>query len=209
LTRIILASASPRRRELLAALLPEFEVVAADIPEPVSGDPVHDAVSLAEAKLAAVSETLSPGDDAVIIAADTIVHDGKKAYGKPADADDAVRMLRELQGREHRVITGLAVGRGTQVEGGYSEAWVHMASLRTASIAEYVASGRPLDKAGAYAIQDEDVPTVDRIEGCYCAVMGLPLWRLREMLVAAGVECADPGASVSRCASCPERFLGA
>jgi septum formation protein len=82
-----------------------------------------------------------------------------------------------------------------------------MAALPDAAIEAYVASGRPLDKAGAYAIQDEDVPTVASWSGCYCAVMGLPLWRVRVLLEQAGVRCGSPDAAFARCAACPEREL--
>ena len=80
-----------------------------------------------------------------------------------------------------------------------------LAGLDDGTIAEYVASGRPLDKAGGYAIQDEDVPTVHSLEGCYCGVMGLPLWLTRGLLQARGISCADPSATFPRCAVCPER----
>lgn len=202
MTRVILASASPRRRELLAALVRDFEVMPADVPEPLSGDPHENARRLAGDKAAFVAKQ-HPG--AVVIGADTIVHLNGRSYGKPAGAADAVRILRELRGREHHVVTGIAIASPGGLQVASSETVVHMAPLADDAVAAYVASGRPLDKAGAYAIQDADVPTVATWEGCYCNVVGLPLWRLRGLLSAAGVASAEPHLSMKRCDGCPER----
>ena len=202
MTRVILASASPRRRELLAALAADFEVLAADVPEPLGGDPHENATSLAAAKASAVSKH-HPG--ALVIGADTIVHDAGVSYGKPRDAADAVRILGELRGRTHQVVTGLAVAADGELRVASSETAVHMAVLSDGQVAAYVASGRPLDKAGAYAIQDGDVPTVASWDGCYCNVVGLPLWRLRALLRECGLTWAEPHLSIMRCAECPER----
>lgn len=200
--RIILASASPRRRELLGGLLSDFEVIPSHVPEEATGDPAGDARRLALAKARAVA-ALAPG--AVVVGADTIVHDGQRSYGKPADAGEAAGMLRALRGREHSVYTGLAVVAGGLELAGLSVSQVRLAALTDEQIDAYVASGRPLDKAGAYAIQDEDVPTVAGLEGCYCAVVGLPLWNLARLLEAAGVSCREPAAWFARCEACPER----
>ncbi len=203
--RVVLASASPRRRELLAALIDAFDVVPSDVLEAMRGTPNSDAVRLALAKARAVAAIEG---DAVVIGADTIVHDGTRAYGKPASAGEAVDMLRALRGRRHTVHTGVAVVRDGVERSSCGEAGVQLAALTDEQIAAYVASGRPLDKAGAYAIQDEDVPTVSRLDGCYCCVVGLPLWRLRGLLEATGVDCKDPRMSISRCRDCPERPPG-
>ncbi len=202
MTRIILASGSPRRLELLRALVPDFDVVVSDVPEAMTGDPVADSMRLAQAKAEAVAAQHA---GAVVIGADTIVHDGVRAYGKPASPDDALAMWKLLRGKTHRVITGVAVVCEGQVWAGHSQAHVELSMLSDVDVARYVASGRPLDKAGAYAIQDQDVPTVARLDGCYCCVVGLPLWRLRGLLRAAGVECALPANVFERCATCPER----
>lgn len=201
--RLILASASPRRRELLSAIVSAFDVRAADVDETFSGRPAEDAARLALAKAEAVSQ-LDPG--ALVLGSDTIVANERRAYGKPADAEEAAAMLRELSGRPHLVLTGVAV-----VTGGWaplvavSETVVEMAQLDDGRIAAYVASGRPLDKAGGYAIQDDDVPTVSAWHGCYCAVMGLPLWRARDLLQEFGVAAEEPHHRIPRCATCPER----
>ncbi len=202
MTEVVLASGSPRRRELLAALVARFEVEAADIPEVLGSDPVADAVRLARAKAEAVSARFPA---AVVVGADTIVHDGVRAFGKPGDPQEAARMLRELSGRSHRVVTGVAVAHDSAVRSAYGESVVELTPFSEASITAYVASGRPLDKAGAYAIQDDDVPTVASLAGCYCSVVGLPLWCLRDLLEAEGVACSDPSATYPRCAGCPDR----
>jgi septum formation protein len=154
------------------------------------------------AKASAVA-AIEPVD--VVIGADTIVFDELRSYGKPADAVDATAMLARLHGRTHSVATGVAVISTERcvTDLGVSRVTLHL--LRHDEIVAYVASGRPLDKAGAYAIQDEDVPTVDAIAGCYCSVMGLPLWRLRRLLSQVGVECRSPAETFSRCRDCPDR----
>jgi septum formation protein len=200
--RIVLASASPRRRELLAALVADFDVIPSDIPEEMHGDPMAEAMRLAAAKARAVA-SLAPG--ALVIGSDTVVHDGARFFDKPRDAVDATAMLRDLRGRPHSVITGVSVVCGGTATTGASEARVTLRDLSDGDIAAYVASGRPLDKAGAYAIQDEDVPTVAGLDGCYCCVVGLPLWRLRAGLLACGVEAREPYHTFARCAACPER----
>ncbi|MCC6383144.1 MAG: septum formation protein Maf [Dehalococcoidia bacterium] len=199
---VILASASPRRRALLAALLTRFEVHPADLPETMTGEPRADALRLATAKARLVAARYPT---AVVVGSDTIVADDDREYGKPADAADALAMLTALQGRTHRVMTGVAVVAAGAARATLTEAMVTLASLDDAVIARYVASGRPLDKAGAYAIQEEDPQLVQRLDGCYCAVMGLPLWRLRSLLAGAGLSTMAPDATFPRCAGCPDR----
>ena len=202
MTRVILASASPRRREFLAALLADFEVMPADVPEPLTGDADENARRLAADKASFVAKQ-HPG--AVVIGADTIVHIAGRSYGKPRDAADAMRIIRELRGRSHHVVTGVAVASGGGLHVASSETAVLMAPLHDDRLAAYVASGRPLDKAGAYAIQDSDVPTVASWDGCYCNVVGLPLWRLRALLRSCRLETREPHLSITRCSDCPER----
>lgn len=199
---VVLASASPRRRELLQSLLDGFTVDPADIDERTTDDPRADARRLAREKASAVARR-HPG--AVVIGADTIVHDGERAYGKPGDAETATEMLRSLRGKTHLVVTGIAVVSASGAASEISASHVTLADLGDDAIAAYVAGGRPLDKAGAYAIQDEDVPTVTTLDGCYCSVMGLPLWRLRALLATAGVVAREPHHALPRCEGCPER----
>ena len=203
--RIVLASASPRRRELLGALIDRFDVVPADIAEDLGPDAREDALRLATDKARAVAAE-HPG--AIVIGSDTIVHDDERSYGKPADPADAAAMLSRLRGKPHVVTTGVAVVLDGHVEAAFSEVDVHLADMSDAAIAAYVESGRPLDKAGSYAIQDADVPTVHHIDGCYCCVVGLPLWRLKRMLEARGLPCREPSEMLPRCADCPERDSG-
>ncbi len=200
--RVALASASPRRHELLRALLDEFAVDPANIDERAGGDPRDDARRLARGKAQAVARR---HPRAIVVGADTIVHDGSRTYGKPRDAADAVAMLRALRGRSHLVATGVALAWPHGAASDVSVATVRLADLADGAIAAYVASGRPLDKAGAYAIQDEDAGAVAALNGCYCAVMGLPLWRLRAMLARAGATASEPHRALARCAACPER----
>lgn len=202
MSRIILASGSPRRRELLAGLVPAFEVVVPDLAEPLTGDGAADALRLAREKAAAVASRFP---DDIVIAADTLVHDAIRVYGKPDDEADATAMLARLQGREHTVTTAVAVARGRATSTSASDATVRLRNLSFEEITAYVATGIPMDKAGAYAIQEGNPPVVASWDGCFCSVMGLPLWRLRRLLEDVGVRCAEPSATFARCANCPER----
>jgi septum formation protein len=171
---LILASASPRRAEILASLAIPFEVDPADVDEtPLDGeDPAATAARLASAKAAAVAAR-RPG--ALILAADTLVVLEDRTLGKPADDAEAARMLALLSGREHRVVTGVCLSRGA--EGPRTEiAWssVRFSPLSAEEIAWYVATGEPRDKAGAYAVQGLGARFIERIEGSFTNVMGLP-----------------------------------
>lgn len=205
MTRVILASGSPRRQELLAALVAEFEVVVSGVEEPWEDDPVANASNLALDKARDVSRR---HPDAVVIGADTIVFDDGRSYGKPDDAADALAMWQALRGRTHSVVTGFALVSSSGEARGAAVSSVQLADLDDEQVRAYVASGRPMDKAGAYAIQDEDVPTVAKLDGCYCSVMGLPLWSVRRALEANSVPCADPTDRFSRCGDCADRASG-
>ena len=175
--RLVLASQSPRRRELLALVGLAHEVRPADVDEtPHPGEqPVPHAERLARAK----AETLAARDrEAVVVAADTIVVIDDMILGKPADAADARRALRRLAGRTHTVFTAVAVARNGRTVSGVEEVRVTFRALDDAEIAAYVATGEPMDKAGSYGIQGFGATIVERIAGDYFAVMGLPLVRL-------------------------------
>ena len=184
MTKLVLASTSPRRSEVLADAGFAFEAVAAGVDESRrEGEPAEAYVRrLAEVKARAVAARISP--PAIVIAADTVVVMDGEVLGKPASAEDAGRMLRRLSGRTHQVLTGLAVlkilGGAARVE--IETTQVTFAPLTEAEIEAYVASGEPLDKAGAYAIQGRGGRFVARVEGCYFNVVGLPLARLYRML---------------------------
>jgi len=185
---LVLASASPRRRELLAALSLPFSVAAAEVDErQIPGEPPVELVQrLSRAKAAAVACRYP---DAIIVGADTVVALNGVVLGKPADAEDAVGMLRALRGRPHLVYSGVtALDAATGEEATeVSESCVWMRGYSDDEIAAYVASGDPLDKAGAYAIQYRCFAPVSRFEGCYASIMGLPLGHLAQALTAVGV----------------------
>ncbi|MDR3754371.1 MAG: Maf family protein [Terracidiphilus sp.] len=183
---LVLASASPRRRELLAQVGYRFEVYPAHIPEdPLPGeDPIVYVTRLARQKAEAVFSELtsrpSPPKDClngqfVVLGADTTVTLDNAILGKPEDAADAARILRLLSGRTHRVITGVALVTAKGAEVAAEVTAVRFLTLSEADIAEYIATGEPMDKAGAYAIQGRAARWIPRIEGCYFNVMGLPL----------------------------------
>ncbi len=182
---LILASQSPRRRELLERLGLHFTVRAADLDESMDAarPPAEEVARLSAEKAAAVD----PGS-AVVIAADTVVVLDGRVLGKPRSADEAAEMLRALSGRAHQVMTGVTVRRGGRAETDTVVTDVHFRPLTEREIAAYVATGEPMDKAGAYGIQGLASIFVDRLDGDYYNVMGLPLCRLCRMLRAAGVE---------------------
>ncbi|HJP41428.1 MAG TPA: Maf family protein [Dehalococcoidia bacterium] len=205
MTSLVLASASPRRHELLSALVREFEIKVADVDETLGDDPIADAVRLASAKARRIGSETPTGS--VVLGADTIVFDDRRSFGKPADPKEAQSMLHELAGRPHSVVTAVAVITEGNRLADHVISRVTLTPLGDEAIASYVASGRPLDKAGSYAIQDYDVPTVSRIAGCRCGVIGLPLWRVRRLFEAAGIASRRPDSTYPRCAGCPSRRL--
>lgn len=180
---IVLASKSPRRRELLAMLgIEDFKVIPAVGEEAsTSGMTAYEGVcALSRAKADEVSK-LCPRDS-LIIAADTIVALDGDHLGKPADEDDAFRMLSRLSGRSHRVYTGVTVMRGDVVITDYERTCVRFRPMTGREIKAYIATGEPMDKAGAYGAQGIGALFVEGIEGDFFNVMGLPLCRLSEML---------------------------
>lgn len=186
--KIVLASGSPRRRELLETLGLEFEICPAKGEEKAeAGLPPEKLVcALAGAKAAEVAEKYS--DDAVIIAADTIVWAEGEVLGKPKDEADAARMLKMLSGRSHKVFTGMAVGCGRPFAYAAEETEVFFRELSDDEISAYISTGEPMDKAGAYGIQGMASLFVEGIKGDYYNVMGLPLCRLGEILKSIGVR---------------------
>ncbi|MCB2209297.1 septum formation protein Maf [bacterium] len=194
---LILASNSPRRKELLALFGWPFEVCPADIDESQRPDepPVRYVRRLACEKAQAIAD-LAEG---LIIAADTIVVDGDELLGKPTDPADARRMLRQLRGRTHQVYTGIALidtETGEAVDD-VCQTDVPMRDYSEAEMDAYIASGDPLDKAGAYAIQHAGFHPVTALTGCFASVMGLPLCHLSAALRCMGFE--PPAALPERC----------
>ena len=199
---LILASASPRRRELLTQAGYEFKIHPANIPEDphTNEDPIAYVSRLAQQKAEAVFRSL--GDPtAVVLGSDTTVTIDNQILGKPENEADAARMLRLLSGRTHRVITGVSLVYGlnesenakaalsqaaqasnTESKTAAEITTVQFLNLTEADIAAYIATGEPNDKAGAYAIQGQAARWIPRIEGCYYNVMGLPISRVATML---------------------------
>ena len=179
-----LASQSPRRLALLRQLGLDPGVLDVDVPERrLPGEPPADYVSrVAREKAGAGLLKVVSAPGAVVLGADTEVVLGDTVYGKPADADDAARMLRELSGREHRVLTVVwAVSAGRE-EHAVCESIVRFAELDPADIDAYVASGEPLGKAGAYAIQGRAAAFIAHLSGSYSGVMGLPLFETAQLI---------------------------
>jgi len=177
--RLILASASPRRRELLRQAGFTFEVVAPEVDETYPGgeDPAAFAERLALAKAAQIAQRFTAKDDVVVLGADTVVVADGEVLGKPVSADDARAMLRKLSGIAHRVITGVALAApgAARRAVGHEVTRVFFRPLTEEEISAYVATGEPLDKAGAYAAQGRAARFVTRVEGCYFNVVGLPV----------------------------------
>jgi septum formation protein len=185
--RVVLASSSPRRRQLLDLIGIAHEVRPANIDETMRPReaPRRHAERLAREKASAIAKR---DPDLITIGADTIVVVNRKVLGKPRDAEDAARMLTMLSGREHMVITAVAVSRGRKLRSAVEEVRVRFRRLRDDEIEAYIATGEPMDKAGAYGIQGYGATIVERIEGDYFAVMGLPIVRLIGLLRDVGVR---------------------
>jgi septum formation protein len=198
----VLASGSPRRRELLGAVGLVFTVIPADLDEGAIANglaPDRAAVAVASAKAAAVA-----GHAVTVLAADTMVILDGRVLGKPATTDEAAGMLEALGRRSHEVVTGVTVKSGADARSALCRSTVRMRGYARAEIDAYVATGAGLDKAGAYGIQDDGFRPVESIEGCWCNVMGLPLWTAVRLLEEAGCRAPRrPDQAFARCASCP------
>jgi septum formation protein len=186
--RLVLASQSPRRREILERAGFEFTVRVAAVPErPEPGEsPVQYVIRLSRSKAEAVTRDA----DEVVLGADTVVVLGEHILEKPCDARDAARMLRMLSGRTHNVITGICLAADGTLVQDHAETRVHFTHLGDEDIARYVESGEPMDKAGAYAIQGLASKFIDGIEGCYFNVVGLPVALVYKQL---SLLCLGPG----------------
>jgi septum formation protein len=185
--RVVLASSSPRRRQLLHLIGIAHEVRPANIDETMRPreTPRRHAERLAREK-ATVIATRDP--DVITIGADTVVVINRKVLGKPRDDAEAFHMLSQLSGREHTVVTAVAVSRGRKLRSAIEEVQVKFRRLRDDEIEAYVATGEPMDKAGAYGIQGYGATIVESINGDYFAVMGLPLARLTSLMRDLGVR---------------------
>lgn len=182
--RLLLASSSPRRRELLALLVSDFESFAPDIDESH-----RTAESPAEyvARLASEKAKTGTADQWVSLGSDTTVAMGHEILGKPRDRQDAAAMLRALSGNTHEVYTAVAVAHGGGIETVTCTTSVSFTELSDSAIEQYLLTDEPWDKAGAYAIQGYAGAFVSEIRGSYSAVVGLPLCETRSLLIEAGV----------------------
>lgn len=189
--RIILASQSPRRKELLERMgIRNFDTISPDVDETVEEhiSPEEMVRTLSLRKARAVARRLGD-DDAVIIAADTVVALEGTVLGKPKDERDAFTMLSALSGQRHQVHTGFTVLRGEVCFTGHETTEVEFRELDFEEIEHYIATGEPMDKAGAYGIQGYGALLVSGIRGDYYNVMGLPVYRLGRVLSQLGVDC--------------------
>ena len=199
--RLVLASGSPRRRELLTALGFDFDVVPSTVDEEsfTGGRPVALARRIARAK---AEDVASREPNAIVLAADTIVVLRGDVLNKPRDAEEARAMLTRLRDRSHRVVTGVCVVQGRRVRMAHVVTPVRMRPYAAHEIEASIARGDPLDKAGAYAIQDDRFAPVASYEGCYCNVVGLPLWTSLRLLRDAGVTRTRVAIMPAACDAC-------
>jgi len=188
---IILASVSPRRRELVSLFGLTFQFISADVDEsPRSNESPADLVRRLSRAKAEIGVQAFP--NSMVVGADTIVWLDQTIIGKPTDASDATRMLKMLRNRSHMVYSGITVMRGDQAITEIATTMVQMRNYGDDEIAAFVATGEPLDKAAAYAIQNTAFKPVAYIEGCFANVMGLPLCHLYRALKSFGVAIQEP-----------------
>ena len=202
--RIILASGSPRRQQLLAQVGIPCEVIVSGADENIDGPPDYQVRELALRKAQAVQKMIKSEvtkdvfgnnvqkpsfyDNAIIIAADTLVHIDDKILGKPTNPDDAFQMLKSLSGCTHTVYTGVALIKSGEAMSFIDTAKVHFRNLTDDEILAYIATGEPFDKAGSYGVQDRGALLVDRIEGDYFTIVGLPVAKVAVALRDMGYE---------------------
>lgn len=200
--RLVLASGSPRRRELLGKLGLQFEVIVSDLDESIaSTDPAFIVKDLASAKALAVAESIKGAADngsskSLVLGADTIVVLDDDILGKPQDRAEAVQMLTKLSGRLHQVFTGVSLVElpSGKVSTIYTVTDVHFREMDAREIEAYVDTGEPMDKAGAYALQGIASLFVCKIDGCYTNVIGLPIPDTVQLLRQHGLEVMGMGA---------------
>ena len=190
--RLYLASSSPRRKELLDQIGLAFEIVIPEIDESLGADESASAyvVRMAKEKAAVGAGMTENSDNALFLGSDTVVVCDENVLGKPTDASQAESMLRMLAGKTHRVMTAVAVD-GAQKAVGIAETFVTFRALTHIEIQAYCHSKEPFGKAGGYAIQGRAAAFIERIEGSYSCVMGLPLYETAAMLVEAGYKIRE------------------
>jgi septum formation protein len=204
----MLASASPRRRQILGILRIPFEAIEVDVDETPRTGEAPEALARRLALVKAESGS-ARHPEALVLGADTVVEIDGQSLGKPRNAAEAIETLRRLRGRGHRVITGVALVSTTgaaRIRMATTEVW--MRSYTDAQIEEYVTSGDPFDKAGSYAIQHPTFRPVERIAGCFLNVVGLPLPAVVDLLRSAGISAATNHAGLeAACPGCADREI--
>ena len=189
MAKIVLASGSPRRQELLRRIgVTEFDIRVPDTEEtyPAGLSPQETVAYISREKSDAAAALCTPEE--LIITADTMVFLDDAQLGKPADEADALRMLTALQGRSHTVCTGVTVRRGSEILTESETTRVYFRPADQAELLSYIATGEPMDKAGAYGVQGKGALLVERLDGDFFNVMGLPVLRLSQMLLHFGVR---------------------
>ncbi len=187
--KIVLASGSPRRRELLSRLgLSDFLICPPEGGEALTDglEPGQQVMRLSAGKAAEIAPLCS--EDDLILAADTLVFVDGHALGKPRDREDAAAMLRALSGRSHEVYTGVTLRRGGRMESAFEKTTVFFRTLSETEIASYISSGEPMDKAGAYGAQEKGALLIERIEGDFYNVMGLPVCLVGRLFSTFGMD---------------------
>ncbi len=179
---IILASVSPRRRELLRLIFEKFRVVPSEFDESNVPSEMGPTEHVVYSSLMKARDVAEKHPESLVIAADTVVVVDRTILGKPSDAEDAVRVLRLLGGRVHKVYTGVSVAANGTERSGFECTEVAFRELDDDIIARYIATGEPMDKAGAYAIQGKGSVLIKSISGCYFNVVGLPIYLLSNLL---------------------------
>ena len=188
LPEIVLASASPRRKELLSLVFSNFRIVPSDFDESAVPDSLSPREHVLHSATMKARDVARRCPDALVIGADTVVVVEERILGKPGDADRAREMLGLLSGRTHQVYTGVALIHGGRERRGFECTDVVFSKLTDEVVNRYVATGEPLDKAGAYAIQGKGSVLISSISGCYPNVVGLPLHKLGTLLKEFGIE---------------------
>lgn len=184
--RYILASKSPRRKELLSEIIPTFEIITGEADETLP-DNVHPREGVEILAIRKGEGVARDNPDAVVISSDTLVELRGIPLGKPINSSDAIRMLTDLSGRAHNVHTGVAIHYNGRVFSGVASTAVHFRNMTEEEIIYYVASGDPMDKAGSYGIQSGGGKFVEKIEGDYDTVVGLSLNLVKKLLKEAGI----------------------
>ena len=185
---IILASASPRRQELLTQIKCDYRIVVSNAIEDDRQNIPPESLVIHNAILKAKAVAQGQPENTVVLGADTVVFMNGRIYGKPSCREEAISMLSDLVGKSHEVYTGIALVRGDKIYSDFEKTIVTLMKLSTEEIEAYVDTKEPMDKAGAYAIQGIASVYIEKIEGCYTNVVGLPLNKLLKLSRKAGID---------------------